>query len=107
MFVRQTFEKNNGEREIMLKEILPVSQGLWRVLGVIFIVIGICYFGFYFKSIYLEIREEIREINSTGIQKIFSIVILCIQLIFINYYSIALIVFIVGPIILGVFLLKY
>lgn len=91
----------------MKKEILPVSQGLCRVLGVIFIVIGVCYFGFYFKSIYLEIREEIREINSTGIQKIFSIVISYIQLIFINYYSIALIVFTVGPIILGVFLLKY
>ncbi len=75
------------------------------ILGIIFIIVGICYFSFYIKFIYSEIEEEMKELKLNGIRKILAVVINCIQAFFTDYYSLALIVFTFGPIILGTILL--
>lgn len=75
------------------------------ILGTIFILVGICYLGFYIKLIYSEIREEIQKLNLSGMEKIWAVIVNCAKAFFTDYYSLALIIFTFGPIILGVILL--
>lgn len=75
------------------------------ILGIIFILVGICYLGFYIKFIYSEIREEIHKLNLSERKKFWAVIANCAKAFFSDYYSLALIIFTFGPIILGVILL--